>query len=446
MPTPGSLTQRRDAVVARGLTRIQPLATAVSARGAIIVDEAGREVIDFAGGIGVLNVGHCDPAVVEAVRQQAGRVIHTCFHVAVTEPYVALCEKLVALIPHGGPTKAMLVNSGAEAVENAVKIARQHTGRHAVLCFSEAFHGRTLMALTLTSKTAYKTGCGPFAPEVYRMRYPARHWYGDGLDEPAFVERELRALRAAFATQVSPSDIAAIIIEPVLGEGGFVPCPFDYLHGLRRLCDEHGIVLIVDEVQSGFCRTGRWAAFEHAGIVPDISTWAKSMGGGLPIGAILGKADVMDSARPGTLGGTFGGNPVSCAAALATIGQMERLDLNARAAQIGARVTERFRAIQRRVPGAIADIRGLGGMVAMELAPQPDGSRSGPLAARILAACFERGVLLVSAGVHSDVIRVLCPLVITDEQLDRGLTILEEETVRLASERPAPRPHAAATR
>jgi 4-aminobutyrate aminotransferase/(S)-3-amino-2-methylpropionate transaminase len=439
-----AMIRRRQAVVARGVPMVTDVAVA-SSRGAVLVDADGREYIDFAGGIGVMNVGHCDPHVVEAIREQAGRLLHTCIHVATYEPYVALCEKLVELFPHGERTKAMLVNSGAEAVENAVKIARQHTGRGAVICYTEAFHGRTLLCSTMTSKVGYKIGCGPFAPDVYRLPFPSYYHDNDGLSPDAFVRRELKRLDEAMVNTVAPRDVAAIIIEVIQGEGGFIPAPPEYLRGLRRFCDEHGIVLIFDEVQSGFCRTGRWAAYDHAGVTPDLSTWAKSMGGGMPISCVIGRADVIDSAVPGTLGGTYGGNPVACAAALATIESMERMKLAERAARIGGMMMERFRALQRRVT-AIGDVRGLGAMIGVEFVESGDPSRPATdLAKLIRRSCLERGLLLIGAGSHGNIIRVLCPLVITDEQLERALTIVEEETIRCWEASGAPRAVPAAT-
>lgn len=406
--------------------------TAASARGARLVDADGREFIDLAGGIGVMNVGHCDERVVAAIREQAAKLTHTCIHVATYEPYIALCERLVELLPHGDRTKAMLVNTGAEAVENAVKIARQATGRSAVLCFSEAFHGRTMMCMTLTSKTAYKIGCGPFAPEVYRLPYPNRFKDGDGLGPDAFVARELARLEEAFATVVSAEHVAAVIIEPVLGEGGFVPAPAAYLQGLRSVCDRHGILLICDEVQSGFGRTGAWAAYSHAGIVPDLSTWAKSMGGGLPIACVLGKAEVMDAARPGTLGGTYGGNPIACVAALASIRAIEELGLNARAAKLGELVWARFERL-REQSSLVADVRGLGAMVAIELCEDGDPRRPASAAvASVLAACRDEGVLLLPAGPYGNIIRVLAPLVIEEADLDRALDVIERAVLALA--------------
>jgi 4-aminobutyrate aminotransferase/(S)-3-amino-2-methylpropionate transaminase len=357
--------------------------------------------------------------------------LHTCIHIATYEPYVALCEKLAALLPHGDRTKVMLVNSGAEAVENAIKIARQATNRPAVICYTEGFHGRTLMAMSLTSKYGYKIGCGPYAPEIYRLPFPNLYRYGDGMSEAMFVERELGRFRDSLDNSVAAEQVAAVILEPVQGEGGFIPVPPGYLRGLRKICDEHGIMLILDEVQSGFCRTGKWAAFEHYGVVPDISAWAKSMGGGLPIGAVIGKADVMDGARPGTIGGTYAGNPVACAASLETIRLMEQLELGPRANAIGQRVTERFQALQQRFPSWIGDVRGLGAMIAVELVTNGDVHQPATeLVGEVLSGCVSRGLLIIGAGIYGNVIRFLAPLVISDEQLDRGLDIIEDEVAK----------------
>ncbi len=416
--------QRRERVVCPGVSRMSDL-TVASAQGAMFTDLDGRTFIDFAGGIGVMNVGHCDEEVVRAIREQAGLLLHTSIHVATYEPYVELCEKLVELLPHGTRTKAMLVNTGAEAVENAIKIARQATGRAGVICFTGAFHGRTLLASSLTSKVSYKMGCGPFAPEVYRLPYPlVRQHRGDSEEDVS--RRELHRLRGALHDTVEPGNVAAIILELVQGEGGFNVAPRAYIRGLRELCDEHGIVLIFDEVQSGFGRTGRWAAYEHYGVTPDLSTWAKSLGGGLPISAVIGKAEVMDRTSPGTLGGTYGGNPVACAAALATIRQMESLDLNGRAEQAGARIRERFEAIAARVP-EMTDVRGLGAMMAIEFSSNGDPAHpDAPLVKSIIATCRDNGLLVIPAGVDGNVIRVLAPLVVSAADLDRGLDILEE--------------------
>lgn len=427
------LIRRREAVTPRGIPMVTP-AVAESGTEAMLTDDLGRQWIDFASGIGVMNVGHCAPPVVAAIKAQADKLLHACIHVATYEPYIALCEKLVALFPHGERTKAMLVNSGAEAVENAIKIARQATGRPAVICFTESFHGRTMMAMTLTSKVGYTLGCGPFAPEVYRLPFPNHFRYGDGLNKGAFVERELARFREALLTTVAAEQVAAVILETIQGEGGFVPVPADYLRGLREICDEHGILLILDEVQSGFCRTGKWAAYEHYGVTPDISTWAKSMGGGLPVGAVIGRAEVMDGARPGTIGGTYGGNPVACAASLAAIQMMEDLDLNSRAVAIGNRITARLQKLQQKFPDSIGEVRGMGAMVGMELVEAHDAGRPATeLAKSTLKACADRGLLIIGAGVHGNVIRCLTPLVISDEQLEQGLNILCEEFGKAAA-------------
>lgn len=425
--TPSSkLIERRHAVVPRGVGQFAGDTTLVSGKGARVIDADGRSFIDFAGGIGVMNVGHCADEVVAAIRDQAGRLIHGSFHVATYEPYLALCEKLVELLPHGSSTKVMLLNSGAEAVENAVKVARQATGRAAIVCFSESFHGRTMMGMTLTSKTGYKLGCGPFAPEVYRLPFPNHFRNGGGLNEADFVARELAALEMAFTTVVPSDHVAGIILEPVQGEGGFVPAPAAWLRGLREICDRRGIMLILDEVQSGFCRTGRWASYEHAGVVPDISTWAKSMGGGMPIAAVMGKAAVMDAALPGTLGGTYGGNPVACAAALATIATMERLDLNARAMEIGDKLRTRFEGLRKRCD-LVADVRGLGAMIGIEFCHGGDPQRPAPEAVTAITQhCRSKGVLVLPAGPLGNVVRTLSPLVIEDADLETAIATIEE--------------------
>ena len=431
-----NLIDRRRAVVSNGVGMFAGNTTAVSASGSRIVDADGRDMIDFAGGIGVMNAGHCAPEVVAAIRQQCGELLHACIHVATYEPYIALCETLVRLIPHGGPTKAMLVNSGAEAVENAVKIARQATGRPAIVCFEGAFHGRTLLGMTLTAKSAYKRACGPFAPEIYRVPFPnafLERWTGT---EEALVAEHLRRFEDNFVRGPVPAGhIAAVVIEPVQGEAGFVVAPAGYLTGLRDICDRHGVMLIFDEVQTGFCRTGHWAAFEHANVVPDLSTWAKSMGGGLPIGAVLGRAEIMDAAQPGTIGGTFGGNPVACAAALATIAVMERDDLNARAVMVGAQVKARFEDLRGKC-NLVGDVRGLGAMMALELCHDGDPTRpASKVTATAVSRCRAAGVLVITAGPYGNIIRVLSPLVISDRDLTRGLDVIEDAVLSAAKER-----------
>ena len=420
------LLERRKSVVANGVG-VFNTATAQSAKGAIITDADGHEMIDFAGGIGVVNAGHCLKSVVEAIIAQAKKCIHTSFNVTTYERYLELCEKLVEILPHGGPTKAMLVSTGAEAVENAIKIAKQATGRNGVLSFTDAFHGRTLMAMTLTSKVAYKKGCGPFAPEVYRIQYPNVYRYANGMDEDKFAAQELRRLDEYFKNTVNPKNLAAIIIELVQGEGGFNVAPKKYVEGLRKICDKYGVMLIFDEVQSGFCRTGEWASYKHFSVLPDISTWAKSLGSGMPIAAVLGRAEVMDAAGPSTIGGTYIGNPVCCAAALATIKFMEDNDLNKRGKEVGKMIRDRFEKMKEKYP-SIGDVRGLGAVMAMEFVKngdplQPDAE----LCQKVMEGCGKNGLIIISAGTHKNIIRVLSPLVITDRQLQKGLDILEKE-------------------
>lgn len=429
-----ALVERRNAAVPRGVGMFNP-ATAAHASGAIITDADGRELIDFAGGIGVVNAGHCPPPVVEAIKAQAEQFLHVSFNVATYEPYVALAETLNALLPHGGPTKTMLCSTGAEAVENAIKIARQATGRDAVLCFTDAFHGRTLMAMTLTSKVAYKKGCGPYAPEVYRLRFPNVYRHSDGRTEADFVAAELRRLEESSQDMILADELAAVIIEVVQGEGGFNPVPAEYLRGLRAFCDRHGIMLIFDEIQSGFGRTGAWSAYEHYGVLPDLSTWAKSLGSGLPIAAVMGRAEVMDQAGPSTIGGTYIGSPVCCAAALATIRYMQEIDINARGQHVGEVIRERFMQWKLEFP-QIGDVRGLGAMMALEFVKEQDPHQpDAELAHQLMMRCAAEGLIVIPAGTDKNIIRVLCPLVITDDVLNRGLDIMETELRDLCSTR-----------
>lgn len=420
------LFERRNAVVAKGVG-VFNTATAASAKGATIIDVDGNELIDFAGGIGVVNAGHCPEPVVQAIQEQAAKYIHTSFNVVTYEPYVKLCEELTEILPHGDKTKVMLVSTGAEAVENAIKIARQATKRQGVLCFTGAFHGRTMMSMSLTSKVDYKQNCGPFATEVYRLPFPNYYRYGVENTFDEFVDLELKRLREAFKNMVAPSNLAAIIIELVQGEGGFTVTPQKYVEGLREICDEYGIMLIFDEIQSGFSRTGNWAAWQNYKVTPDISTYAKSLGSGMPIAAIVGKAEIMDAAAPGTIGGTYIGNPVSCAAALATIQLIKDQNLNERGTYIGTVTRNRFENIQKQY-SQIGDVRGLGAMMAMEFVKNNDSRQpDAELCSKIIKQCYHRGLILLSAGTYKNVIRVLSPLVISDELLERGLTILEEE-------------------
>jgi len=418
------LLARRQAIVANGVSNINSI-TIDRANGATFVDLDGREFLDFAGGIGVLNAGHCPEPVVAAIREQAGKFLHSSFNVVTYEPYVALCEKLAKKLPHGERTKALLVTTGAEAVENAIKIAKQATGRQGVLCFSDAFHGRTLMAMSLTSKINYKLNCGPFAPEVYRLPFPNYYRYGNGRSMDTFVADELMNLDENAHSNFDPQNLAAVIVELIQGEGGFNPIPHKYLEGLRSFCDNHGILLIVDEVQSGFGRTGHWASWQHYGVEPDLSTYSKSIASGMPIAAVLGKAEIMDSAAPGTIGGTFIGNPVCCAAALATIAYMEKEKLNERSVKIGNKLAHRLEKMKEANP-QIGDVRGLGAMRAIEFVKNNDPRQPDAMfCAAVISKCRDQGLILLVAGIHKNIIRMLCPLIITDEQLTKGMDILE---------------------
>lgn len=421
-----ALLERRKNTVANGVG-VFNTATVSHAKGAIITDEDGNELIDFAGGIGVVNAGHCPDEVVEAVREQAGKYLHTSFNVVTYEPYIELCEQLAEILPHGEKTKSMLISTGAEAVENAIKIARQATKKQGVLCFTGAYHGRTMMAMTLTSKVDYKLNCGPFTPEVYRLPFPNFYRYAEGRSMDEFVDDELKRLHESARNLVDPANLAAVILEPIQGEGGFNPIPKRYLQGLRDFCDQHGIILIADEVQSGFARTGHWASWQGYGVTPDLTTVAKSMGSGLPIAAVVGKAHIMDAAAPGTIGGTYIGSPLSCVASLATIKLMKEKNLNERAMVVGKAIRDRFEGLKTTAP-QIGDVRGLGAMIAIEFVKNNDPRQpNGDLCTAIVKGCAKKGLVILSAGTHKNIIRILCPLVITDEQLKQGLDILEAE-------------------
>ena len=432
MMSNADLMARRKALVPNGIGIFNP-STAASAEGAIVIDNEGRELIDFAGGIGVLNTGHCPEPVVEAIKTQSEKLIHACFNVATYDVYMELAQELVDLFPHGEQTKVMLTTTGAESVENVIKIARQYTKRKAIIAFTDGFHGRSMMAMTLTSKASYKLNCGPFAPEVYRIQYPNYFRYNDGLSEDEFITRETRRLRESLINVVDPNNVAAIIIELVQGEGGFVAAPKEYIHELRKICDEFGIMLIFDEVQTGFGRTAKWAAYQHYDVLPDLSTWAKSMGAGMPIGAVMGRAEIMDSAAAGTIGGTYLGNPICCAAAIANIRYMKAIDINSKAEHVGKIIRSRFNEMKEK-HSCIGEVRGIGAMLAIALVK--DGDPWAPeveLTGKLITSCAERGLILLSAGTYKNIIRVLSPLIISDELLHRGLDIIDEELTRLTN-------------
>jgi 4-aminobutyrate aminotransferase len=407
----------RDRWVARGVST--PALVVARAEGARVWDVDGNEYVDFAGGLGCQNTGHGLPAAVAAIHEQVDRYLHQCFMVGMYEPYVDVCRRLAELSPCvGGEQRSLLVNSGAEAVENAVKIARAATGRPAVVAFDGAFHGRTLLTMTMTSKVAYKRGFGPFAPEVYRA--PAPYPYrGVGSDDA------LAGLEFLFARDVDPESVACVVLEPVQGEGGFVVMPDDFPRRLKELCARHGILYVDDEVQSGVGRTGPVWAIEHYGVEPDLLVSGKSLGGGLPLAAVTGRAEVMDAPAPGGLGGTFGGNPAACAAACAVLDEVATPEFRRRAEEIGRLLRARLDELAARMP-QVGEVRGLGPMLALELVrDRATREPAGELAKQVVAHALERGLILLTCGLHGNVVRVLVPLVASDEELDRGLDILE---------------------
>ena len=415
--TSAELAELRKQYVPRGITTAHPVVVD-RAQGSELWDVDGRRYIDFAGGIGVMNVGHAHPRVMEAVRAQLERATHTSFQVVAYESYLRLAERLCEVAPLPGPKKAIFFSTGAEAIENAVKIARAHTSRPAVISFRGSFHGRTLLALSLTgSVTPYKQNFGPYAAEIYQSPFPYeyRGWNTD---------RALASLESLFESEVSPKRVAAVIIEPVLGEGGFVPAPADFLRRLRDVTERHGILLIVDEIQTGFGRTGKFFGIEHSGVTPDLVTVAKSLAAGFPLSGVVGRADVMDAPDPGGLGGTYGGNPIACAAGVAVMDVMRDEKLAQRSVRIGSVVEERMQSWAKE-HALVGDVRGMGAMMGMELVR--DRGTKEPAdkeAAALLAAAREKGLILLRAGTHHNVIRTLMPLTIPDEQLHEGLDIL----------------------
>ena len=434
-PESRALARRRAEAVPRGVATASALAV-VRGENAVLVDADGNHLIDFAGGIGTLNVGHRHPAVVSAVREQLDRLVHTCFSVAAYEPYVALAERLNAVTPGDHPKRTLLVNSGAEAVENAVKIARYATGRSAILAFEHAFHGRTNLALALTSKAMpYKAGFGPFAPEVYRVPFPYCYRCerrSSDRSTDGGLERDRGCCRAGpsywgetLAPIVDPGQVAAVVLELEAGEGGFIPAPPEFVASLAAFCREHGILVIVDEIQTGFGRTGRLFASEHYDLIPDLLVTAKSLADGLPLAAVTGRAELMEAVHPGGLGGTYGGNPLACAAALAVLDVMAGERIAERGARIGGRIRSALCDLAARHP-EVGDVRGLGAMLAIELVSDRDpAAPRKDLAQRVVAEALARGLVLLTAGTFGNVVRVLVPLTIEDPVLEEGLTILQ---------------------
>jgi 4-aminobutyrate aminotransferase / (S)-3-amino-2-methylpropionate transaminase / 5-aminovalerate transaminase len=405
-PRSAEILARKERVIAEPLSIYLPLVIA-DGRGATVTDVDGNTYVDFAGGVGCMNVGHSHPRVVEAIRDQAERFTHTDFTIVPYENYVGLAERLLELAPISGETRAGFFNSGAEAIENSIKFARAHTKRPGVIAFEGGFHGRTLLALSLTSKThPYKAGLGPFAPETYRVPFD-----------------DLEALEYAFKTRVAAEDVAAIVLEPVQGEGGFVVPSSEFVQGLRRVCDEHGIVFVADEVQTGFCRTGKTFAIEHFGVEPDLMVVAKSIAAGLPLSGVLGRAEIMDAPGDSAVGGTYVGNPVAIAAAHAVLDVIADERLNDRAEAIGETVRARMESWRDRFD-AVADVRGLGAMLAIGI--ERDGKPDADLATAVAEGAARRGLLLLKAGIYANCIRVLVPLVIEDAELAEALDVWEE--------------------
>jgi 4-aminobutyrate aminotransferase/(S)-3-amino-2-methylpropionate transaminase len=405
-----ALQKRRTEVLSAGLASSTAVHVA-SARGAMVRDVDGREFIDFGGGIGVMNIGHCHPKVVAAIRDQAEKFHHTCFMVNPYEVGIKLAEKLCRVAPGDFPKKALFLNSGAEAVENAVKIARYYTKRPAVIVFENAYHGRTLLTMTMTSKVKpYKFGFGPFAPEVYRMPF------GDVVGP--------EKLKDFFLKHVNPEAVACVVAEPVQGEGGFIAAPEGYFQVLAEICRENGILFVADEIQSGMGRTGKMFAIEHWGVAPDLMTTAKSLGAGMPISAVVGRQEIMDCVHPFGLGGTYSGNPVAAAAALAVLEVFEEEDMLGKAQALGEKLGRRFEAFRDQYP-VVGEVRGLGAMRGLALFKGEDRQPAAEEAKRLAAFCLERGLIILVCGTYSNVVRVLVPFVIEDDQLEKGLSILE---------------------
>lgn len=421
------LQARKDKVVARGLGNMLPVYID-RADNAELWDVEGNRFVDFGTGIAVVNTGHNHPKVKAAVQQQLERFTHTCFMVTPYESGVELAERITELAPISVPTKAIFVTTGAEAVENCIKIARAHTGRRGVIAFNGGFHGRTNMTMGLTGKILpYKHKFGPFPGDIYHAPFPI-DYHG------VTVKQSIKALETLFKVAIAAEDVAAIIIEPVQGEGGFYQAPAEFLEYLRKLCDDHGIVLIADEIQSGYARTGKMFAMEHSGVEPDLMTMAKGIAGGYPLAAVVGKADIMDAPDPGGLGGTYAGSPVACAAALAVLEAIEEQNLADRAAEIGTMFSERLNGLKTQYPDHIGNVRHTGAMIAMELVHGGDADKPNPdLAKSLVSLAAKRGLILLSCGIRGNVIRFLPALTITDELIDEGLNILSDALAEATS-------------
>jgi len=429
------ITNLRAGSLPKGMAAMAPF-YAAKAKNAIITDVEGSDFIDFAAGIGVMNVGHCHSKVVAAIKEQAELFSHTCFGLFGYDTYVRLADKLNSLAPGDAPKRTFFINSGAEAVENAVKVARYTTGRKAIITFEDAFHGRTYMTLTLTSQVSpYKTGFGPYCPEVYRIPFAYCYRCPLALKHPSCNCECAQFLENAFAKDVDPSDVAAVIAEPIQGEGGFIVPPPEYMGKIKRICEDHGILLIADEIQTGMGRTGKWFGMEHWNVAPDLLVTAKALGGGFPLSALTGRQDLMDAIHPGGVGTTYGGNPTACRVGLAVFDIIESEGLLQRAIVIGGAIRDRFTALQKNYP-VIGDVRGIGGMAAMEFVEDPETKKPATdLAKAFRAKLYENGVVNIGAGTFYNVIRVLVPLTIEDAVLARGLDIVEETLAQVCADR-----------
>lgn len=423
-PNSRALAARREAATPRGAAKVSAIGVE-SAHGAAVKDVDGNTLLDFAGGIGALAVGHTPPNVVESIKLQSEKLIHFCAIVGTYEPYVRVAELLNEVTPGDYAKKTILLNSGAEGIETAVKIARSATGRAAIIVFEGGYHGRTNLTLAMTSKYGlFKKGFGPFAPEVYRLPFPNVYRRPIGMSEDDYIDAAVKQLEFAMIAQVDPSAVAAIVIEPVQGEGGFIPTPPKFLQRIRELCTEHGIVMIADEIQCGFGRTGRLFAVEHYGIVPDLIVTAKSLAAGMPLAAVTGRAELMDAPHPGGLGGTYSGNPLACAAAIQAIETIRQPEFLKRAEEIGARIRAHLHDLQRQAP-LIGDVRGLGAMVLCEMVKNPLSKEPATQEViDVVGEALKRGLILMRAGIFSNGIRFLPPLNITDEQIDEGMAVL----------------------
>ncbi len=428
--------KRRSQLLPKG---IAPTIAIRKAQGSKLTDLNDKEYIDFISGIGVMAVGHCQEKINQVVKDQVDRFSHTCFGLIGYDLYLDLAEKLVQLFPHGKEkqdTKVFLTNSGSDSVENAIKIARAYTQRSGIIAFTNAFHGRHYMGMTLTDKPKNRKFCGPLPGEVYRLRYPSYFHHGYRQNRHDYIEGEIQAMKAFFSSSVNPEEIAAVIFEPVQGEGGFLTMPPEYLVALQKVCYENKILIITDEVQTGFGRTGKWAAYQHyIGFIPDLSVWAKAMGAGYPIGAVMGKKEIMDGIPSGLLGGTYLGNPIVCAAGVATLDYMKEVNLPAMALERGKLIHEKFKYLYETYD-VIGEVRGLGAMLALEFCKNRHPDAGDPeFCKKLIDRCQESGLLLISAGSKMNVIRILCPLNIEIELLEKGLNILERELQKLVKEK-----------